>query len=209
MVAWSRQVFGGGFKAKTVACDQVVANGTSDCCLAVEKDGNWRLWRMRDLDPSPTARAQVSMDGIEFSKDPESFEEGMTVVDLRDGWYAGGFPFEARLVTVRPEADPKDTVQFEIQNATEVEIRVIEGSSFKVRAFGLDEAYDREAKLEPELEGGNVRLCESDVRLTLYGTNRRDGRMLLTTDGVWPLTILNFATTYQVEPANQTTGGKE
>ena len=78
-------------------------------------------------------------------------------------------------------------------------------STFKVRSFGLDPKWDRPVELEPELAtvSGQIALTSEDARKTLIGANNRDGRIEVTHEGVWPLTILTMTTTYQVELANQ------
>ena len=209
MVAWGRHVLGGGFKARGVASSKALYNGTTDVMLLVERGGDYRLWRVKDDNPAGTAAVQVTMDGTRYfdpcaPTEEEDPDEDAELVGC--GWNveATGHPFTARMVTVRPESDPRETVRYEIQNATEVELAVLDGSTFKVRGFGLDPKYDRQVELEPEVEEetGGVALKTADVRKTLYGANRRDGRIELTHEGVWPLTVLTMTTTYQVELAN-------
>ena len=203
MVAWGRHVLGGGFKARGAASSKALYNGTTDVMLLVEKGGDYRLWRVRDDNPEERGEIQVTMDGIRFW-DAGTEPTGATAVRVGGGKVATGHPFTARMVTVRPESDPKETVRFEIQNATEVELAVLDGSTFKVRSFGLDPKWDRPVELEPELAtvSGQIALKTEDARKTLYGANNRDGRVELTHDGVWPLTVLTMTTTYQVELAN-------
>lgn len=207
LVAWSKQTLGGGWKARGVASDQALSGGSTDCVILVERGGVWQLWRLRDDDPTMTARAQVTMDGLEFSNRSDAFAEGMTVVTLGLGAYAGGWPFAARMLTVKPEAEQVGTSMYEVQNATEVEMSVIDASGVKVRPHGVEDRFLSEEKLEPQLILGNVKLYDGIVRKTLYGVNRRDGRIEVVADAPWPLTILCLATTYQIEPANRETGG--
>ena len=201
MVAWGRQILGGGFKARGVASSKAIYNGTTDVMLLVEKGGDYRLWRVRDDANGATGEVQVTMDGIRHET---AAEAGATTVAVGNGRFVSGYPFTARMVTMRPENDPKQPVRHEIKNATEVEIAVLDGSTFRVREHGLEAKYDRTVELEPILNTatGALSLRTEDVRKTLYGANMRDGRIELTHDGVWPLTILTMTTTYQVELAN-------
>ena len=211
MVAWGRHVLGGGFMARGVASSKAVRNGTTETMLLVERGGDYRLWRVRDDDPSDLAEAQVSMDGTRYwdeNRDPaeqgEPPDSDAVRVPCGNSTAATGHPFAARMVTVRPESDPKEPVRHEIKNATEAAFAVLDGSTFRVRPHGLDPRYDREVSLEPTFDptGRRIALRTEDARKTLYGANTRDGRIELTHDGVWPLTILSMTTTYQVELAD-------
>lgn len=204
MVAWGRHVLGGGFKARGVATSKALYNGTTDVMLLVEKGGDYRLWRVRDDNAEELGEIQVTMDGIRYFDVNAATPQGTTTVTVGGGKVATGYPFTSRMVTVRPESDPKQTVRYEIQNATEVELAVLDGSTFKVRSFGLDPKWDRPIELEPELAtlSGQIALKTEDARKTLIGANNRDGRIEVTHEGVWPLTILTMTTTYQIELAN-------
>ena len=211
MVAWGRHVLGGGFRARGVATSKALSGGTTDMALLVERDGDYRLWRVRGEDPSDLAEAQVAMDGVRLwdtNRDPaeqgEPPDPDAVRVPCGPSAEATGHPFAARMVTVRPEDDPKQPVRYELRNATEVEVAVLDGSTFRVRPYGLDEKYDRTVELEPGRPDGGRRIAlrTEDARKTLYGANTRDGRIELVHDGVWPLTVLTMSTTYQVELAN-------
>ena len=207
MVAWGRHVLGGGFKARGIASSKALYNGTTDVMMLVERGGDYRLWRVRDDNQEEQGRVQVTMDGIRFwtVNGAAGADGDASHVFCGNGVEATGHPFTARMVTTRPENDPRQPVRQEIRNATEVEVSVLNGSSFRVRAHGLDPKYDRTVELEPAVAtDGRVTLRTEDVRKTLYGANCRDGRIELTHDGVWPLTVLMMATTYQIELANQT-----
>ena len=207
MVAWSRHRLGGGFKARGIASSKAIKDGTSDVVMLVERDGDWRIWRIRGDAGGRSAKDMVSMDGvriIDMCVDPGEIGEDEKVVNLGNDVGAIGFPFTAKMVSVRPEADPKATVQYEIKNITELEARVIDSSSFSVKPYGVDEKYERTFRFEPEVVGeGSLELIDKDVRLTLFGSNSRDGRFELNHDGVWPLTVLSVSTTYQIELANE------
>ena len=116
-----------------------------------------------------------------------------------------GRPFAAQLVTVKPEPNAHETVRCEIKNPTEVEICVNEGSTFKVGQFGMDASTDRTVELAPTVNTttGAIALQTVDKTQIISGVNKRDGRIRLTSDGYWPLTVLSLSVTYQIEMANQ------
>lgn len=209
MVAWSTQKLGGEFLARGIASSKALSKGTTDVVILVERNGLFRLWRVRDDDPEMTAKAQVTMDGCQFLDASASVPADMTVVDLGGGSVAAGFPFEARLATMPPEASEKETVRFEIQNATDMELLLLNSCSFVVRSYGASKKYDQEVVLEPTVDTatGKVKLMTGKARKTLHGINDRDGRVVVKSAGVWPFTLLMLATTYQIELANEKTGG--
>lgn len=215
MVAWSRHVLGGGWNALAVATNKSAVRGTTELMVLVERDGERRLWKLREDVLDGTRRSAVTMDGIrEVDADAEpGLEDDEAIVAHGDGETASvGHPFTARLVTTRPESDPKDGAVFEVTNATEVEAMVIDASTFSVRGNSVGDraGSGREVELEPQFgDEGEIALYEGLCRKTLWGDNARDGRIVLEHRGVWPLTVLSLATTYQVEPANQTSGGKQ
>ena len=211
MVAWSHHTLGGGWAAVQVATNQSITNGTTELAVLVRRDGDWRLWKLRDDVLDGTRRGCVTMDGLRTLAAPGTPAADEALVALGDGTFALGHPIVARMTTTRPESDPKEGAVFEIVNATEVEAMVMDASTFSVRAKSSGEraGSGREVELEPT-EGateGEIGLYDGLCRKTVYGDNRRDGRIVLEHRGVWPLTVLSLSTTYQVEPANQTTGG--
>ena len=151
------------------------------------------------------------MDGLRTLASPGSPAVDEALVALGDGTFALGHPIVARMTTTRPESDPKEGAVFEIVNATEVEAMVMDASTFSVRAKSSGErAGSGRAPPPPPTEGateGEIGLYDGLCRKTVYGDNRRDGRIVLEHRGVWPLTVLSLSTTYQVESANQTTKG--
>ncbi|MBO5905105.1 MAG: hypothetical protein J6Q84_01650 [Kiritimatiellae bacterium] len=213
MVAWSKQVLGGGYLARGIANSKAIIDGADEVALLVERDGDWRIWRLKSDAGKRDSKGLVSMDGMRYYDtcvDRDDNPEGAIGVYLGLDLEAVGYQFLSKMVTVRPEGDPKETIQAEIQNATELEVRVIEGSSFKMNQFGVDEKYDRSFEFEPmSTDEGTVELYEGDIRKTLYGANKRDGRIILTHLKPWPLTILSLTTTYQIELANKTSEGAQ
>lgn len=213
MVAWSKQILGGGFLARGIANSKAIVDGADEVALLVERDGDWRIWRLKSDAGKRDSKGLVSMDGMRYYDtcvDRDDNPEGAIGVYLGLDLEAVGYQFLSKMVTVRPEGDPKETIQAEIQNATELEVRVIEGSTFKMNQFGVDEKYDRSFEFEPmSTDEGTVELYEGDIRKTLYGANKRDGRIILTHLMPWPLTILSLTTTYQIELANKTSEGAQ
>ena len=214
MVAWSTQKLGGGFMARGVASSKALSKGTTDVAILVERNGLYRLWRVRDDDPEMSGAAQVTMDGCRFfdtCEDHAEQDSDMMRVFLGNDTEAYGYPFEARLVTMPPEASDKETVRFEIQNATEMELLVLDSCSFVVRSYGVKKDHDQEVKIEPTLDAskGTVKLTTGKFRKVLHGLNDRDGRVVVKSAGVWPFTLLMLATTYQIELANEKTGGNQ
>lgn len=217
MVAWSRHVLGGDWNAVAVATNKSAVRGTTETVLLVEREGERRLWKLREDVLDGTRGPAVTMDGIRYrdacTLDDPLDEDEAAVGLMENDREAVGYPFVAKLVTTRPESDPKDGAVFEITNATEVEAMVVDASTFAVRSNSVGDraGSGREVELEPTFEEGGpeMRLYEGLCRKTLWGDNARDGRIVIEHRGVWPLTVLSLATTYQVEPANQTSGGKQ
>lgn len=197
VVAWSHHELGGGLKALYCCADGSVTNGTTDVYILAEdtKTGKVYLLRSKSDTALKSAEDAVSLDQMKTvdasAKDPEGFIS----VDLGAGKKMIGRPFTATFVSVKPEPNGKETVRLEVKNPTEVEIAVTEGSDFKVGQLGQDRAKDRLVKI-PDFK-------PHDKATILAGANNKDGRICLTSDGPWPLTILSMATTYQIEQANE------
>lgn len=223
VVAWSHHELGGGLKARYCCADGSVTEGTTDVYILAEDTsaaGSQAFYLLRvkeDAAPTTVGNA-VSMDQMTTLSAAGVVPTGFVAVNALTGaalaagetreageTYIQGRPFAATFVSVKPEPNPNETVQFEIKNPTEVEIRVNEGSTFKVGQFGLSEEKDRTVRLEPTVEGatGAITLQTVDKATLITGANNRDGRIRLVSDGVWPLTILSISTTYQIEKANQ------
>ena len=217
VVAWARHELGGGLKALCCCADGAATNGTTDVyILAQGMDGSLRLLKVKGEAPAGTVEEAVSMDMMYAATTGGTVPSSRKAVDVLTGAvlsagetmtsgrrYIVGYPFASRLVTVKPEPGAKETVRFEIKNPTEAEICVLDGSTFRIGQYGVDAAQDRTIALEPTASSGAVSLATADKATTITGMNKRDGRMRLTCDGVWPLTVLSLSTTYLIEQANQ------
>lgn len=224
VVAWSHHELAGGLKARYCCADGSVTNGTTDVYILAEDESvvgtrQFYLLRVKDDSNLDLVENAVSMDQMTTVTSGGTVPQGFVAVDMLTGAeirpgesrtsgrsYIQGRPFKATFVSVKPEPNPNETVQFEIKNPTEVEIRVTEGSSFRVGQFGLDPQKDREIRLDPNVTDettGAIVLQTADKKTLVTGANNRDGRIRLTSDSVWPITVLSMATTYQIEPANQ------
>jgi hypothetical protein len=205
VAAWSVQELGGGWKAREIVSPKCIVHGTTEMMLLVEKDGAYQLWKVRDDDDAMTAASQVILDGmhIETSSAPTGTDEHG--VALGDGTYAVGWPIESEFVSVRPEPEKGQTVQMEIKNATEAELRVTDATTFKVRPYGVEGGWC-EVPLPVVRAGSGVALSAKDCKRLMTGTNNRDGRIHLKHAEPWPITVLSASTTYQVEYEN---GGNE
>ncbi len=196
VVAWSRHVFSGGWKAKEIVSPKCIINGTTEMMLLMEKNGVHQLWKVRDNINTGNLADVVSLDGLHIENDPGNKTADEVAVGLGGGSYAVGHPIVSRLVTIPPEPKQGQTAQMEIKNATEIEARVLRGSSFKVKPYvASDRAWQTVAVPD---------LASVDARKILTGSNNRDGRIEILHDGAHPLTILSLSTTYQVEYANKT-----
>ena len=205
VAAWSIQELGGGWKAREIVTPKCIISGTTEMMILVEKDGEYQLWKVRDDNDAPVDANQVILDGmhVETSSAPTGSEE--IGVALGDGTYAIGWQVVSEMVTVRPEPERAQTMQMELKNATESEIRVIGASSFRVKPYAIDTGW-RDVSLPVVRDGSAVTLAEKDCKRLLTGTNNRDGRIHIRHAEPWPLTILSVSNTYQVEYEN---GGKE
>ena len=200
VMAWSVQELAGGWKAKEIVSPKCIVNGTTEMMLLVEREGVFQLWKVRDDDDELTAAKQVILDGLHIESHGTA-ATGEVAVPLGDGTYAHGLAIESEFVSVRPEPEKGTTVQMEVKNATESEVRVIDATTFKVKPYNISEGW-REVPLPPVQTGTAVALKEADVKKTLTGTNNRDGRIHLVHTEPWPLTILSISNTYQVEYEN-------
>lgn len=204
VVAWSVHDFGGGWLARQAVTPKCVSNGTTETMLLVQRGGAWQMWRTRDDVASTDAASQVVLDAMHVEDYPDP-ADGETAVPLGDGTYAHGLPVVSELVTVRPEARQGDTLQMELKNATECEVRVANASTFEMKPYAAKDGW-RETRLEPERDGAAVALKDADAKRIMTGVNTRDGRIHLRHSAPWPITVLSVSTTYQVEYEN---GGRQ
>ena len=131
---------------------------------------------------------------------------GETAVRVGASKWAVGCPFTSTLRTTSPEFTDAETAQMEVKNATEAEVRVIDGSGFTVRAAAVPAARATEMKVDcPVDETGadySVAPGDADCRLPLAGANSRDGSVVLEHSSHLPLAVLSVTTSYRVEYAN-------
>ena len=113
--------------------------------------------------------------------------------------------------TTSPEFTEKETAQMEVKNATESEIRVIDGSDFTVRQPEVPAAKATRMKVAApvDMRGAdfNVEPGDADCRMPLVGTNTINGSIVVEHDGYLPLSLLSVTTSYRVEYANHANGG--
>ena len=216
-------MMGGGWKGEDVASSKAIHNATTEILYIVENDGELEIWKDRDDIPYRKGAAiadHVALDGAEMILPGrfvnETVPEGKVAIDIETArvvpsgetldenhTYIMGYPFESRLVTIYPEASEKESIQFEIKNATETEVRAIEGSSFTVKPYGTEEKFARKVELPVTADEEGLKLGDKDAKIVLYGMNTRDGRIELKHSEPWPLNILSVGTTYQIEIANK------
>ena len=212
VVAWSTHRLAGGVAALAVAADGSMSGGSSHVYL-LASDGSLLTFCKQaaaDGDALVARPMPARLDFIRPLADGEAVPEGEVGLALESGsWRAvapggeaalAGRPFESRLVTVRPEPSPNETVQFEIKNPTHVDLRLLEATDVRVGQLGMPRAQDRAVSAGP--------YAEKDVSVNVAGANGRDGRIRLACSTAYPLTLLSLYATYQVEMADQNPGGK-
>lgn len=221
--AWSLHRFGGGWKAKDVAANKALVRGTSDVLFlcrrevsSTEGEGEeavtsrrteWAALALRDIDPDDRSlAANLRMDAVRLveGETAPAAADGETVVRVGAAKWAAGHPFASVIRTTSPEFTEQETAQMEVKNATEAEIRVIDGSDFTVRAAAVPEGRATEMKVPCPVdeEAFTVSPGDADCRLPLTGANSRDGSVVLRHDGHLPLTVLSVTTSYRIEYAN-------
>ena len=229
-VAWSHLTLGGGMKAITCCADESITDGTTNVFLVASEDMGtymgYSLLRVKEDSPFSDVRSAVTMDRIETveveaSETHRYVPSGKVAVNLATGevieggkplpggaTYAVGYPFEAELVTIRPEPSPQETIQFEIKNAKSVEVRTLHGSSYEIRAHAAPERIPfTRIDAEPTVAAdGTVTLDASDHKTVLQGANSGDGRIRLRNAGVWPMSILQLSVNYEIQPLSNAAG---
>lgn len=221
--AWSLHRFGGGWKAQDVAANKALVRGTSDVLFlcrrevsSTEGEGEeavtsrrteWAALALRDIDPDDRSlAANLRMDAVRLveGETAPAAADGETVVRVGAAKWAVGHPFASVIRTTSPEFTEQETAQMEVKNATEAEIRVIDGSDFTVRAAAVPEGRATEMKVPCPVdeEAFTVSPGDADCRLPLTGANSRDGSVVLRHDGHLPLTVLSVTTSYRIEYAN-------
>ena len=224
VAAWSEVVLGGAALAKGVSASKAIVGTTSDTVYLVVQGGAWRLWAVRPDLPDMTVAAQVSLDGVMRLSGADAlaaWRDGWVAVDAltaqvhrsADGLAAGrdylcGFPFVAAFATVRPEPQGGGTIQFEIKNAKDAEVRVLDGGSWRAAPFGYADhpVYAQKAGAAPAADGGALALDSSDRTVLLSGANSGDGRVEVRSDDAWPLSILSISVNYEIQPLSNSEG---
>ena len=210
--AWSRAILGGGWRAKDITCTKAISNGSSEVLVLVEKGGKYCLWRMRDDIPvrggAVEAADQLCMDGARELATGETAAADETVVDCGTKLVAG-YAFETTLVTVRPEVQGSNgTIQFELKNAKDAEVRVLDSGDFSIRATGVPAqlATRANANAAVSTQYGTVELKSGDYKLTLAGNSTGDGRVEVKSATVMPLNILSISVDYEIQPLSESEG---
>jgi len=233
VAAWSHHTLGGGAEALDIATNKSLADGSTETMLVVRvKDGNLQLWSVRPDVPEATVSGQCTMDGIltlsavelsaywtnayklAWTGDWKAVDAATgRILTARDAPEAGhtylcGYTFGAELVTVRPEPPGGGTIQFEIKNAKDAEVRILNGGSWRAAPFGLadDAVYAQCVVAPPAVSGGNVTLDSSDHAILLTGRNSGDGRIQIKSDDPWPLSILSLSVNYEIQPLSNSEG---
>jgi len=224
VMAWSQCALGGGALARGVSCSKAIVGNTSDTAYLVERGGAWLLWSVRPDLPEMTVAAQCCMDGVRALSGSEAaaqWRDGWAAVDALtaevhqsaagiDGGrdYLCGFPFEAELVTVRPEVPSQGTIQFEVKNANDVEARILDGGSWRAAPLGYADhpVYSQRVERPPSAVDGALALDSSDHRLLLTGANSGDGRVQIKSDDPWPLSVLSLSVDYEIQPLSNSEG---
>jgi hypothetical protein len=218
-------------KAISCCADESITDGTTNVFIVASEDMGtyvgYSLLRVKEDSPFLDVRSAVTMDRIETveiepgATPPRRVPDGKIAVNLATGTvteggmplpggatYAVGYPFEAELVTVRPEPSPQETIQFEIKNAKSVEMRTLHGSSYEIRAHAAPEKIPfTRIEAEPSVaEDGSVTLDASDHKTVLQGANSGDGRIRLKHSGIWPMSVLQLSVNYEIQPLSNAAG---
>ena len=223
--AWSRHELGGGWKARDVATSKAMSRGSTEVMIVVERDGRCELWAMRDDVPvrtsAPAAADHLCMDGVrelaehssaistgdESSGSADSAgDERMVVVQVGGKRYAG-YLYKAQFATVRPEPQGGETIQFEVKNAKDAEVRVLDSGDFRVRAYGVPEKMATKVSTGAKMaEDGSAALATGDFKRVLAGCNNGDGRVVVESETPLPLNILSISVNYEIQPLSGSAG---
>ena len=215
VVAWSIHRLANGTKALAVCTDGSMVDGATNAFLLDNHGHILRFTPVPEIATDPRQLAAIDCaTEISSSETVPAGQIAVTpagqVISPGETAPAGsivGIPFESRLVTVRPEPSPQETVQFEIKNPTHADVRTHSASTFRIGQFGMPRDRDRIVKVSaPSQVNGKWTAPDADGSANIAGANGRDGRMILTCDGPWPLTVLSLFTAYQVEKADQNPG---
>ncbi len=210
LCAWTRMTLGGGWMARGAASSRAIRRSTSEMLMLVQgADGAFELWRMDDdvkAGDAPMAEDFLCLDRKRVLAGGEEAADGETVVDC-GGRRIAGLAYEARMTTMRPEPQGANaTIQFEVRNAKDAEVRVLDSGTFTIRAVGVPESLAVDAGIKTEVgEDGTVGLATADVRKVIAGRNGADGRVEIKSGTPWPLNVLSLSVDYEI----QTLSGSE
>lgn len=211
LCAWTRMTLGGGWMARGAASSRAIKRSTSEMLMLVQDaDGAFELWRMDDdvkAGDAPRAEDFLCLDRKRVLADGEEAADGETVVDCGSGKRIAGLAYEARMTTMRPEPQGANaTIQFEVRNAKDAEVRVLDSGTFTIRAVGVPESLAVDAGIETKVGAdGTVGLATADVRRVLAGRSGADGRVEIKSTTPWPLNVLSLSVDYEI----QTLSGSE
>ena len=221
VAAWGTHTLGGGLKVLQAASDKALRDGSTDLYLLVTRTdaegmAHHHILRARENVPPNTVRAAVCLDAIEWVTATylSVLPQDKVAVDLATGEvadhyepgrdYAVGYPYAATFRSVRPEAQGEQTIQFELKNATNAEIRLLDASPVRVVPTALEEAEENQwmdagPDVTPDADG-NLALGGDDVLVNLAGIAAEDGALTLVSDTHWPLKVLSFSVNYEFDP---------
>ena len=221
LAAWGTHTLGGGMKALGICSDKAMREGTTDTYLLVSRadaDGTHHaLLRIRPTAEATDVRHAVCLDAIRWvtATAETTVPEGAVAVDLLTGQavqtltagreYAFGYPYGATFRSVRPESTTATaTIQFELKNAVNAELRLLDASPVRVVPTVLEDAtqnqwMDAGPQVVPDAEG-NIALGEHDVLVNLAGVAAEDGALTLKSETHWPLKVLSFSVNYEFDP---------
>lgn len=124
-----------------------------------------------------------------------------------------GFPFDCEFTSVHPVTGSEvGLAQMDVKCVQHAHLRLADTVGGKVRAIGVPENLaDAFEGTELEVEEhknqqntaytdyGTVHLKTVDVNVPMRGDNSRDGRITVTQDGPWPITVLMLETDIECE----------
>lgn len=208
--AWSRHELGGGWKARGVATSKAMSRGSTEVMIVVERDGRCELWAMRDDVPvrtsAPAAADHLCMDGMRELGEGEAEGDRMEVIQAGGKRYAG-YLYKAEFATVRPEPQGGETIQFEVKNAKDTEVRILDSGDFRVRAYGVPENMATKVATGAKMaEDGSAALATGDFKRVLAGCNNGDGRVVVESETPFPLNILSISVNYEIQPLSGSAG---
>ena len=130
----------------------------------------------------------------------------MVVVQVGGKRYAG-YLYKAEFATVRPEPQGGETIQFEVKNAKDAEVRVLDSGDFRVRAYGVPENMATKVSTGAKMaEDGSAALATGDFKRVLAGCNNGDGRVVVESETPLPLNILSISVNYEIQPLSGSAG---